>query len=88
MYRNLAILAEDKKILDIRLSGSDKFDLRTDEHSHFLCDKCGRVYDADIEYDEKIDRVESKSGFYVTSHQIIYNGICAECLKKQQTDNN
>lgn len=45
VYRNLAILAEEGKILDIRLAGADRFDLTTMPHDHFYCEVCGSVSD-------------------------------------------
>ena len=45
VYRNLAILAEEGKILDIRLAGADRFDLTTMPHDLFYCEVCGSVSD-------------------------------------------
>lgn len=45
VYRNLAILAEEGKLLDLRLSEADRFDRTTAPHDHFFCENCGRIFD-------------------------------------------
>lgn len=45
VYRNLAILAEEGKLLDLRLSEADRFDRTTAPHDHFFCEECGRIFD-------------------------------------------
>ena len=46
VYRNLNQLAENGTILKIEgLENSDHFDHNTHEHHHFLCEKCGRIFD-------------------------------------------
>lgn len=81
VYRNLAILSEEKKILNIKLSDGDRYDLRTDNHSHFYCEKCKGVYDIESGYDSSLDK-KLNNGFKINHHQITYYGICPNCRNK------
>ena len=46
VYRNLTLLAKQGEISKISCGeNSDRFDIRTDPHYHFICEKCGRVED-------------------------------------------
>ena len=81
VYRNLAVLADEGQINHIKLPGTDRFDLKTEDHYHFICEKCGRFLDFPIEYNKALDkRVES--GFVIHSHQTLFKGLCPECAKK------
>ena len=83
VYRNLALLAEEGKILAIRLPDADRFDLTTGAHNHFVCEKCGRVFDVDIDYDSSLDERCTESGFVIHSHQTVFSGVCPECSENQ-----
>lgn len=46
VYRNLTLLAKQGEISKISCGeNSDRFDIRTDPHYHFICETCGRVED-------------------------------------------
>lgn len=84
VYRNLSVLYEDGQIQEVLTPGADAFDLVTDKHNHLVCEKCGRIFDVDIDYDLTFDNKTTKNGFVVTSHQTIFRGLCPECAKKNK----
>lgn len=84
LYRNLNQLAENGVIKKIDgLDTSSHYDHNTRAHYHFICDNCKRVFDvsADVAPDI-VEKTEAQTGFIVKSHDIIFNGICRDCLKK------
>lgn len=82
VYRNLDILSKQGEISDIKLSSANRYDLKTENHNHFICDKCGKVFDIDIPYNTKLDN-KDYDGFYINSHQTIYKGLCPKCAKSK-----
>ena len=84
VYRNLLILVEEKQIREIELDGADRYDLTVDKHNHFECERCGRLFDIEIDYDHKLDNIKTENGFFITSHQTIYSGLCPDCQKENQ----
>ena len=60
--------------------GKSRYELMDSHHEHVRCDSCGRVAEvpgcslADAEA-----TVRSATGFVVTSHQLIFSGLCPEC---------
>lgn len=82
VYRNLNVLDEEGKIKKRTLLGNiDRFDHITSDHYHFICQKCGKIYDLDkdsidIENELHID----KNGFEV--NDIVFSGICPDCASK------
>ena len=81
VYRNLRQLCEKGEILELDLCNSvSRFDGRKDNHYHFRCDNCQRIFDVDEPVDGKIDkRVARISGFKISSHRLEFRGLCNDC---------
>ena len=48
VYRNLKILREGGKISELNLNGTvSRYEGNNENHYHFRCEKCGRVFDLD-----------------------------------------
>lgn len=83
VYRNLKLLREAGKILEIDLGGNfSRFDGNQDNHYHFRCERCGHVFDVDEPVDIEInERVARKTGFKISYHRLEFRGLCRECQK-------
>ena len=60
------------------------FDADTSVHSHFLCKRCGHIYD--LQCPEAVKKVESleMDGHQVSEVHYYYKGICKNCLRKDK----
>ena len=81
VYRNLRLLIQEGIIAELTFAGTpSRFDGNTRPHSHFRCERCGRIFDVaepgHKEIDEKIAR---KTGFEVLNHQLEFSGLCKDC---------
>lgn len=86
VYRNLTLLAKQGEISKISCGEtSDRFDIRTDPHYHFICEKCGRVEDLP---DMDMQAVNAWAGEnydgYIFGHQLYFYGRCRECREKEK----
>ena len=83
VYRNLKLLKQEGQILEIDLAGIlSRFDGNTQYHHHFICEQCGRVFDARSEEPTEramIDRVARRTGFKITQHRCEFRGLCKDC---------
>ena len=81
VYRNLAQLCQNGDVLRISTGdSSEHYDGFTHDHYHFVCSECDGVFDIDaVLPDELDDAVESKTGFSVDSHSVIFYGKCKSC---------
>jgi len=81
VYRNLKLLREAGEVLEIDLGGAvSRFDGNPDNHYHFRCEKCGRVFDVDEPVNKELDeRVAQEMDFEVLYHRIEFHGLCKEC---------
>ncbi len=83
IYRNLMILVEQGAIVHVRVPAADRYDLRLDFHCHMFCTGCGAVEDAPIPYQQEWDeRAAAGTGYAVTRHRTIFEGLCPACLAK------
>ena len=84
VYRNLGILSEDGVITNVKVPAADRFDSRRDLHYHLFCTGCGRVFDAPLSYRAEFDtQVAAETGFQISRHRIIFEGLCPECGKEK-----
>lgn len=82
VYRNLNLLAEQGKILRIKVpGGADRYDGIIEPHNHAVCTKCGMVMDYNFNFDDLNSQLE-KSGFKCEELNITVRGTCKNCLSK------
>ena len=83
VYRNLRLLVDEGQILAIELAGTlSRFDGNTQYHHHFICERCGRVFD--VTNDERmekamVDEITRGADFKVTHHRYELYGLCKDC---------
>lgn len=87
VYRNLRELKESGDIRELDFPGTGShFDGNAQNHYHFRCEKCGRVFDLDEPVSKTIERrVARKTGFKVTHHSLQLYGLCCDCQKLFKT---
>ena len=83
VYRNLNQLAEEGKVVRLPFP-IERYDANIAPHAHFMCRKCGRVYDlAGLNYDSSLDSLAEKtSGHAVERHELFFDGTCVNCTEK------
>ena len=83
VYRNLNLLAEQGKILRIKVpGGADRYDGTIAPHNHAVCTRCGMVMDYDYSFDDLNKSLLEKSGFKCEELNITVRGTCKNCLTK------
>jgi len=75
-------LVADEKLQVLMLGRAQHFDPLIKRHQHFICEKCGQVFDVlvDTENEIKPARLPHR-GFRVTSHQTAFYGACRNCAR-------
>lgn len=81
VYRNLEILSESGDIQKLEPGSSLKrFDGNPDAHHHIRCVRCGRIVDADLDVEIKINNgYKSNADFRIIGHRLEFIGICPAC---------
>lgn len=85
VYRNLHQMVEDGMVHRLSFPDSpDRFDIHTEPHQHIRCVRCSCYYNIEESSLGDIDRsVERDTGFEVTTHHMLFDGICPACRDNQ-----
>ena len=82
VYNALEILEKNGIVQSITISGTEsRYDINHGMHHHFLCKKCGRIIDIDVECPNLGKMLEC--GHKVEEVHGYFKGTCKKCLKKE-----
>jgi Fur family peroxide stress response transcriptional regulator len=80
IYNTLDLFLEKGLVNVVALNEKElRYDIDTDYHGHFKCEKCGKVYDFPIT--AKILNIDALEGFTINDKNIHLYGICKKCNK-------
>ncbi len=61
------------------------YELAVEHHEHIRCEDCGRVVEVPgCVLEDASAAVTNLTGFKVTSHQLLFSGVCAACVSALQ----
>ena len=85
VYRNLNLLAEAGQVQKFNVNGTAVYDGNPEPHDHLYCTCCGRLQDVAGNYDDAMDHETARRNHVrILRHSVLYEGICEECLKKEE----
>ena len=77
VYKNVNTMLSAGIIQEIKVPNQkSKYEITKHKHSHFVCEKCGEVYD--IQEPKKLD-VELPEGFEPKEASVMIMGVCPSC---------
>ena len=81
VYRNLNRFKEAGLLTSVgTVNGKERLDARTDDHAHFICERCHRIWDLPFACDPSQRAcVEQATGGQITGWQLSFTGVCAQC---------
>jgi Fe2+ or Zn2+ uptake regulation protein len=81
VFRAVSGLEKDGAIHRIDLGdGKVHYELAEEHHEHIRCDSCGRVVEVPgCVLEDASTAVTNSTGFKVTSHQLLFSGVCPAC---------
>jgi Fur family ferric uptake transcriptional regulator len=87
VFRAVSGMEKDGLINRIDLGDGKVHYERSDEHhEHVRCDSCGRVVEVPgCVLENAASAVKESTGFVVTSHQLLFNGVCPECVSARRS---
>ena len=76
VYNSLQALEKQGLIIKINIDSQRvRYDANANLHGHFICSKCNKIYDFDV------DDIKSNlsSDFDIDNKNVYYTGLCPEC---------
>ncbi|MDR1446126.1 MAG: transcriptional repressor [Treponema sp.] len=86
IYRNLGLFREEKAAASLGVvNGEERFDGRTEGHSHLICESCGKIMDLPVELQEELGAKLSfkMDSFSIDTSKTVLYGYCEDCLKNK-----
>ncbi|MBA3264599.1 MAG: transcriptional repressor [Thermoleophilaceae bacterium] len=84
VYSTLALLSDLGVARRVSAPGpSTRFEARTDDHHHMVCDRCGAIEDLHVRVPvSRVLGASRHSGFAPTSASMTVLGLCAACATR------
>jgi Fur family transcriptional regulator, peroxide stress response regulator len=79
VYRNLGQLVENNQLKSLNIDGTIHYDAFLDDHQHFQCKSCNRVFDIEFNTKDFVSQVESNTNHIIDGCQIHLVGVCNDC---------
>lgn len=82
VYNTLKKLIDEQMIRVITIGGKEtRYDINTADHGHFKCEKCGMIFDFNI----NMNSLEAKGlyNFKISDKNVYFKGICLRCLSNK-----
>ena len=85
VYRALDHLTELGMIRRLALGKkSAVYEYLRDSHMHFVCNRCGHVYDIETDFSGMSREAAKICGHHVNWTEVTAHGMCSACVSKEQ----
>jgi Fur family transcriptional regulator, ferric uptake regulator len=81
VFRAVSAMEREGSIRRVDLGdGKAHYEVGDDHHEHVRCESCGRVAEVPgCVLEDASAGVQSRTGFKVTSHHLVFTGLCPSC---------
>ena len=66
-------------IRELNIDGVSHYDGNMDPHQHFVCNKCGSIFDYPTQNDWNVNNMKKTKEFDIQKVDIIFSGLCQKC---------
>ncbi|MDY6065753.1 MAG: transcriptional repressor [Finegoldia sp.] len=82
VYNTVKSFVDKNIIRQINVDSSeDRYDIILEDHGHFKCNECGKIYNFKINRNTSHQELE---GFDINYYNICLKGTCKDCLEKKK----
>ena len=79
VYKTLNAFVEAQMLREITIEDNEiRYEYNLMDHGHFKCEKCGSVYDFNIDFG--ILQSDEIDDFKITDKNVYFKGVCKSCL--------
>lgn len=81
IYNSLNALIDVGLVKVVTIENNEtRYDIVTDDHGHFKCESCGKIYDFKINLSNFLS--EDLDEFRINNKDIYFKGICPDCIQQ------
>ncbi|GMA62507.1 transcriptional repressor [Alicyclobacillus fastidiosus] len=83
VYNSLRYLVDMGLVRELKLGNAvSRYDARTEDHLHVICDVCGKVAEAEIDLPTRwLEEIAATTSFQLDSPEILLHGVCPDCRR-------
>ena len=79
VYNTLKTLVEIGIVKELQIENNEaRYDIITDFHGHFKCERCGKIYNFEVELNDT--HFSSLNNFLIKQQDVYFKGVCPDCL--------
>ncbi len=84
VYNTVHALQKSGLINALNITGEEtRYDPMIENHHHFFCEKCGKIYDIKIKCPLALSNKKTIAGHKINEVAGHFIGICRDCLKEE-----
>lgn len=84
VYNILHLFEESGLLKTVQIDGAClRYDILAQEHGHFQCDACGRIFNFSAAIDDAA--TQGLEGFRVRQRDVYFRGLCTDCQNPRST---
>jgi Fe2+ or Zn2+ uptake regulation protein len=82
VYNTLNVFMEANLVRAVIIDGNEvRYDINGEEHGHFQCESCGRIYDSYMNIDAL--NADDLNDFAIKDKNVYFKGICPQCRQNR-----
>lgn len=84
VYKNINAMEEKDFVQEVKIPDlKSKYELSKAHHAHVVCHECKKVEDIIVSTEKVLDEVKDVSHYKIDREDLVFTGICPECLQMQ-----
>ena len=82
VYKTLNAFVDANLLKELTIEDNEiRYEYNLMDHGHFKCEKCGNVYDFDVDF--RMIQSDKLNGFEINEKNIYFKGVCKNCLSNK-----
>ena len=88
VYNNLRVFRNVGLVKELTYGdSSSRFDYRSHDHYHVICEECGKIVDFHHPGLEEVEQLASHmTNFEVSTHRLEVYGVCPDCVAEREKE--
>ncbi|BBB91093.1 MAG TPA: Fur family transcriptional regulator [Methylomusa anaerophila] len=83
IYNTLKLFVDANLVKLVNIEENEmRYDIIMTRHGHFKCETCGKIYDFAVDVDAV--EVEGLDKFKITQKDVLFRGVCPQCLNSEE----
>lgn len=80
VYKNITSMFEANLLREVKVPyHKQRYELACDQHVHIVCEKCGKIEDVHLDFENLIAECKSMKDYQINNINVMFIGVCTPC---------